>query len=255
MEPVEQTAVITKSELSSLNDTIKHLSNRLTAVKEIEDKLCGKVDQIAKDHEKQVDVRIERLNQQYAKLEAFTDEHHKLFIKESLLLQQLQTGCFERENSLAQLRNMLDEAQNKLTESDVVKNELTEILNEAYKKLAESDSEKNKLAEKLDEANNTLKETVDVNNQLRTDLNNSRMELQTSRLLAAFTKLRQLNELVLSEEISAVISRLKEDTAATAGNIKKYEAETACSNAGDADDVTGDANKLDEDDMGFCLPG
>jgi len=84
------------------------------------------------------------------------------------------------------------------------------------------------------------------------DLEICRLQLQTSRELAASTKLRQLKELAVTEEIDAVISRLMEDKAALNGNITKHEALTVCSGAVSAEG-TGDGNTLDDESS--YLPG
>jgi len=201
-----ENADVTVSEFSSLTAEIKRLDKKISEqnrrANEIEDELCKKFDQIAKDLEKQADQRIKWLNHQYARMRDVADAHCKHFVKECELWQQLQAGRSGQDILSSQLQNMLDEAN---------------------KKLAERDTE---------------------NNLLRTELNNCRVELQTSRELASSTKLRQLNELVMTEEIRAVISRLKEDQAAIAEHAKKQDTVTVCSSAHDAD-ATGETNKLE----------
>jgi len=267
MEPIQQNALIGESELRSLTGAIDRFSDQLNAhikwVREIEEEMCNKFDQIAKDHEKQVELRIERLNQQYARMQNFADEHHKLFDEECVMLQQLQAGGSEKDNSLAQLKNMLDEARSKLAESEAEKNELANRLSEANDKLAMSVAEETERAGRLADANNKLHaqmnelaRKLDAANNKRTeceaDLEMCRLQLKTSRQLASSTKLRQLKELAVTEEINAVISRLMEDKAALQETIKKREAVTVYSEAVNTEE-TDDGNTLD--DLSSGLPG
>jgi len=119
MEQAKQNenGVITSTEFSSLTAEIRLLDEKLAEQNKKEEMLCNKLDQIVKNHEMELDLRVERWNQQFEKMQDLADAHHKQFVKECAILQQLQAGISAKNDSLTLLQYKLDEANKQLAES------------------------------------------------------------------------------------------------------------------------------------------